>query len=133
MSTKHHHERFRKVANTVSHAIGTPAAFVIAALAIVFWASSGPLFHFSDTWQLVINTSTTIITFLVVFLIQNTQNHDAKAIHLKLDELLRAVAEARTGMVDLESLPDEELLKLEADFHRLRLAQPIRPPTEPNS
>jgi len=120
---KHHHETFRKLASRVSHSIGTPIAFVIAALAVVTWAASGPIFGFSDTWQLVINTSTTIITFLVVFLIQNTQNHDAKAIHLKLDELIWAIKKARTEMVDLETLPDEELDRLEAEFHRLRLRE----------
>jgi low affinity Fe/Cu permease len=116
----HHKELFHRLANTVSHVIGTPAAFAIAALAVIIWSASGPVFHFSDTWQLVINTSTTIITFLVVFLIQHTQNHDAKAIHLKLDELLRAVQEARTGFVDLEDLPEQELVRLEGEFRRLR-------------
>jgi low affinity Fe/Cu permease len=84
------------------------------------WLVSGPVFHYSDTWQLVINTSTTIVTFLIVFLIQNTQNHDSRAIHLKLDELIRAVGEARTGLVDLQDLPDSELRKLEREFQRLR-------------
>lgn len=136
-----HHEEFRKLARRVSHVIGTPGAFAIAALAVVIWGVSGPLFGFSDSWQLVINTSTTIVTFLVVFLIQNTQNHDAKAIHLKLDELIRAVNDARNGMVDLESLPDEELDRLEAEFHRLRMreegqdwsATPERTPRAPAS
>jgi low affinity Fe/Cu permease len=116
-----HHEAFRQIARRVSHVIGTPGAFAIALVAVFVWALSGPIFGFSDTWQLVINTSTTIVTFLVVFLIQNTQNHDAKAIHLKLDELIRAINAARTGMVDLESLPDEDLDRLEREFHRLRL------------
>ena len=124
----HHHERFRHVAGKVSHVIGTPMAFVIAALSVLVWAASGPMFGFSDTWQLVINTTTTVVTFLVVFLIQNTQNHDAKAIHLKLDELIRAVKNARNSLVDLEDLPEEELVRLEREFQRLRAAShtPLR-------
>jgi low affinity Fe/Cu permease len=94
--------------------------FVSALLIIVLWALTGPLFHFSDTWQLVINTGTTIITFLMVFLIQNTQNRDAEAIQLKLDELLRAVTEARTSLVDLEDLSDGELDRLREEFQQLR-------------
>jgi low affinity Fe/Cu permease len=104
----------------LSLAVGTPAAFLIALLCIVTWAAVGPLFHFSDTWQLVINTATTIITFLMVFLIQNTQNRDTKAVHLKLDELLRGVAGARTSLVSLESLSDQELDRLQEQFERLR-------------
>jgi low affinity Fe/Cu permease len=113
-------EAFHKVARRVSNAIGTPLAFVIAMLAVVVWAASGPLFHYSDTWQLVINTATTVVTFLVVFLIQNTQNHDSRAIHLKLDELLRAVKRARNSLVDLEEMSDAELAKLETEFRRIR-------------
>jgi len=100
--------------------MGSPWAFIAAALLIVIWAISGPLFGFSEVWQLVINTGTTVITFLMVFLIQNTQNRDAKAMHLKLDELLRGVEGARTSMVDLEDLSDEDLKKLQDDFQRLR-------------
>ena len=100
---------FRKFAQAASHAVGSPWAFIIATLIIVVWALTGPLFGYSDTWQLVINTGTTIITFLMVFLIQNTQNRDAKAIHLKLDELLKGVKGARTSLVDLEDLSDEQL------------------------
>ena len=114
------HELFRKLSRHVANAIGTPTAFMIAVLVIALWALVGPLFGYSDTWQLVINTATTIVTFLVVFLIQNTQNHDAKAIHLKLDELIRAVHDARNRLVDLEDLPDEELHRLEQEFRRLR-------------
>jgi len=84
------------------------------------WAVTGPLFGYSDTWQLVINTGTTIITFLMVFIIQNTQNRDAKAVHLKLDEVIRALGKARNELVDLEELSDEELNKLEDQFRRLR-------------
>src|SRR5262249_53897966 len=100
---------FRALAEATARAVGSPWAFALAALVILGWACVGPLFHFSDTWQLVINTATTIVTFLVVFLIQNTQNRDSRAIHLKLDELLRGVRGARTGLVNLESLNDEEL------------------------
>lgn len=90
---------------------------------IVLWLMAGPFFHFSDTWQLVINTSTTIITFLVVFLIQNTQNRDAKAIHLKLDELIRAMKGARNQLVNLEALSDEELEHFQKEFERIRQRQ----------
>jgi low affinity Fe/Cu permease len=113
-------EIFRRFANHVSGLVGSPWAFILAVFVLLVWALTGPLFGFSDTWQLVINTGTTIVTFLVVFLIQNTQNRDARAIHLKLDELLRAVKEARTGLVDLEDLPDEDLDRLQEQFQQLR-------------
>lgn len=112
---------FRRFAKTTATLVGTPWSFIAAALLIVGWGLSGPMFHYSDTWQLVINTSTTIVTFLIVFLIQNTQNRDARAIHLKLDELLRAVAEARTGLIELENLSDEQLERLQKEFELLRL------------
>ena len=112
-------DMFRKFAHAVSLAVGSPWAFIIAGLVIVVWATTGPLFGYSDTWQLVINTGTTIITFLMVFLIQNTQNRDAKAIHLKLDELLKGVKGARTSLVDLEDLSDEELEDLQKYYERL--------------
>ena len=115
-------EFFRKFASKISSAVGTPWAFVIAVAIIIVWAATGPIFHFSDTWQLVINTSTTIITFLMVFLIQNTQNRDAKAIHLKLDELIRSIDKARNSLVDLEDLSDDELARLETEFQRFRKA-----------
>jgi low affinity Fe/Cu permease len=89
-------------------------------LVICIWILTGPTFHFSDTWQLIINTATTVITFLMVFLIQNTQNRDAKAMHLKLDEIIRALKGARNQLVDLEDLSDEDLKKLEEQFQRLR-------------
>jgi low affinity Fe/Cu permease len=98
---------------------GSSWAFACAALVIVVWLVTGPMFHFSDTWQLIINTGTTIVTFLMVFLIQNTQNRDAKAVHLKLDELIRALHGARNRLVDLENLSDEELTKLEREFGRV--------------
>jgi low affinity Fe/Cu permease len=110
---------FRKFAQAASHAVGSPWAFIIAALIIVVWGVTGPLFGYSDTWQLVINTGTTIITFLMVFLIQNTQNRDAKAFHLKLDELLKGTKGARTSLVDLEDLSDEELDDLKKYYERL--------------
>jgi low affinity Fe/Cu permease len=113
-------ELFRRFAHHTSEATGSSWAFLTAVTIIIVWAVTGPLFGFSDTWQLVINTGTTIVTFLMVFLIQNTQNRDAKAIHLKLDELLRGVTGARTGLVDLENLTDEELDELQAQFERVR-------------
>ncbi|MEK8090771.1 low affinity iron permease family protein [Thermithiobacillus plumbiphilus] len=113
-------EIFRKFAHTTSERMGSPWAFVMAVSVIMVWAITGPVFHFSDTWQLIINTGTTIVTFLMVFLIQNTQNRDAVAVHLKLDELLRAMEGARTGLVDLEDMTDEELKCLRDEFSRLR-------------
>src|ERR687886_3059170 len=112
-------EVFRKFSSKTSQIVGSSWAFIIAVIVIVGWAISGPIFHFSDTWQLIINTGTTVVTFLMVFLIQNTQNRDARAIHLKLDELLRAVQEARTELVTLEEQPDEELVKLKEEFQKL--------------
>jgi len=117
-------ELFRKFAQTTSAAVGSSWAFILAVLIILIWAVTGPMFQYSDTWQLVINTGTTIITFLMVFLIQNTQNRDAKAIHLKLDELIRGVKGARTHLVDLEELSDAELERLRKQFSRLRENQP---------
>ena len=113
-------ETFRRLATGTSVVLGSPFAFILATLTILAWAATGPLFNFSDTWQLVVNTGTTIITFLMVFLIQNTQNRDAKAMHLKLDELLRAVEGARTHLVNLEQFTDEELDQLQLQFQRLR-------------
>jgi low affinity Fe/Cu permease len=122
-------ELFRKLAHTASEAAGSPWAFITAASLILIWAMTGPLFHFSDTWQLVINTSTTILTFLMVFLIQNTQNRDGKAIHLKLDELIKSIQGARNAMVNLEDLSDAELARLHQEFQRLGIAgdPPKRP------
>jgi low affinity Fe/Cu permease len=112
-------EFFRRFANKTSEIVGSSWSFLAAVLIIAVWGITGPMFRFSDTWQLIINTGTTIVTFLMVFLIQNTQNRDAKAIHLKLDELIRAVEGARTGLVDLEELSDEELERLQEAFRRL--------------
>ena len=113
-------DAFRVFARRSSAILGSAWAFVAAVFIIVVWGLTGPTFHFSDTWQLIINTATTIITFLMVFLIQNTQNRDAKAMHLKLDELIRAIKNARNELVDLEELSDEELQKLEGQFRRMR-------------
>jgi low affinity Fe/Cu permease len=112
-------DAFRVFARQSSNILGNAWAFILAILIIVVWGVTGPMFHFSDTWQLIINTGTTIVTFLMVFLIQNTQNRDAKAVHLKLDELIRAVKGARNRLVDLEKLSDDELLKLEKEFERI--------------
>ena len=113
-------EAFHHLARETSTAVGKPKSFFVAVGIIALWAISGPVFHFSDTWQLIINTGTTIVTFLMVFLIQNTQNRDSKAIHLKLDELLRASHAARNTLVDLEDLTDDELRALKEEFRRLR-------------
>jgi low affinity Fe/Cu permease len=111
---------FRRFAHRTAELVGRPHAFLLAVTIIVVWAATGPLFHFSDTWQLVINTGTTIVTFLMVFLIQNTQNRDAHAIHLKLDELIRANRHARNSLLALESMTDEELRTLQHEFEELR-------------
>jgi low affinity Fe/Cu permease len=113
-------DAFRVFARRSSIALGSAWAFAGAVLAILVWVLTGPLFHFSDTWQLVINTATTIVTFLMVFLIQNTQNRDAKAAHLKLDELIRALKGARNELVVLEDLSDEELKKIQEQFKNMR-------------
>ena len=113
-------DAFGVFARKTSNVLGSAWAFVCALLIIVVWALTGPTFHYSDTWQLIINTGTTIVTFLMVFLIQNTQNRDAKAVHLKLDELIRAVGPARNKLVDLEKLSDDELKKLEGEFEKVR-------------
>jgi low affinity Fe/Cu permease len=113
-------DAFRCFAQRSSTLLGSAWAFCGAVLVILVWVITGPTFHFSDTWQLIINTATTVVTFLMVFLIQNTQNRDAKAVHLKLDELIRALKGARNQLVDLEELSDSDLKKLEEQFRRLR-------------
>jgi low affinity Fe/Cu permease len=111
---------FRKFAHFTAEAMGSAYSFFVAITLIVGWAVTGPMFHFSDTWQLVINTATTVVTFLMVFLIQNTQNRDAKAIHLKLDELIHAARHARNSLINLEELTDEDLDHLQKEFERVR-------------
>ena len=113
-------DAFRLFAKRSSGMLGSAWAFAIAILIILIWGLTGPVFHYSDTWQLIINTGTTIVTFLMVFLIQNTQNRDAKAVHLKLDELIRALKNARNELIDLEKLADEDLTSLEKQFERVR-------------
>jgi len=110
---------FEGLSETITRWSGSSAAFGLALGTIVVWAILGPIFHFSDTWQLVINTGTTIVTFLMVFLIQNTQNRDARVMHLKLDELIRATHTARNRLVDMEAMSDEELAALQREFKEL--------------
>ena len=110
---------FAKVAKATSRATGRPLTFLLALLVIVIWAVSGPLFQFSDTWQLVINTGTTIVTFLMVFLIQNTQNRDSEAMQVKLDEIIRALEGAHNGLLDLEELEEAELDRIRSRYEDL--------------
>src|SRR5262245_33108284 len=102
------HERFRHFAAKISVIVGSPSAFAVALAVLAGWAVAGPFCHFSDTWQLVINTGTTVVTFLMVFIIQNTQNREAKALELKLDELIRAIGPARNALIDLDELDDRQ-------------------------
>src|SRR5262245_3132406 len=123
MSRKEEHAEtwsFAELARRAACVLGTPGAFLLACATIVIWGVTGPLFGYSDTWQLIINTGTTIVTFLMVFLVQNTQNRDARALHLKLDELLRSIKSARNRLIDLENCTDEEIDQLEKQFHRLK-------------
>jgi low affinity Fe/Cu permease len=115
---------FGRFARLSAHAVGQPAAFVIAVGIIILWAVAGPIFNFSDTWQLVINTGTTIVTFLMVFLIQNTQNKDAEAMHIKLDELIRALDNAQNALLNLEDLEEKDLDRIRGDY--LKLAERAR-------
>lgn len=121
MPMRSHHNRawFTRFAKTTARASGHPATFCAAVGIIVIWAASGPLFGFSDTWQLVINTGTTIITFLMVFLIQNTQNRDSEAIQVKLDELIRSIEGAHLGLLDLEELEEKDLDRIRQDYREL--------------
>jgi|SRR5580704_14101161 low affinity Fe/Cu permease len=135
---------FRKLALKAAQAVGSAPAFLLAVVVTVLWIATGPYFHYSDTWQLVINTATSVATFLIVFLIQNTQNRDTAVIQLKLDELIRAVTQARTELVQMEGLTDEELDQLREEFRVLRERASTRldqieasrskriKPTEPN-
>jgi len=110
---------FTRFANGASRATGRPGTFVLALIVVLTWAITGPIFKFSDTWQLVINTGTTIITFLMVFLIQNTQNRDAEAMHVKMDELIRAAKGAHNALLDLEELDDKTLDTIRARYRKL--------------
>lgn len=115
----YHRSLFGRFAKQTARVTGHPAAFAIAMLIIVAWALTGPTFSYSDTWQLVINTSTTIVTFLMVFLIQNTQNRDSAAVQLKLDELIRAIRGAHNALLDLEELEESDLERLRAVYEEL--------------
>jgi low affinity Fe/Cu permease len=113
---------FRRFAQRVSHIVGSPWAFLVALLVVLVWLASGPVYRYSDTWQLAINTGTTVVTFLMVFVIQHTQNRESQVTQLKLDELIRAVELARNELVDMEDLSDEELHRLQKQFEDLRLS-----------
>ena len=113
-------DAFHNLARRLAGDVGSPWAFIGSLAVVTVWSATGPFFNYSDTWQLVINTGTTIVTFLMVFLIQNTQNRDAKAIHLKLDELIRSIEGARNRLIDLEEMSEEELDQLQRQFVRMR-------------
>lgn len=117
---------FLQFSRNTARQVGHPLAFALAVLVILAWVITGPLFHWSDTWQLIINTGTTIVTFLMVFLIQNTQNRDSEAVHLKLDELIRATKRARNALLDLEECPEEEIEKLKKEFVELAERKKIK-------
>ena len=112
-------DAFHNFAKQLAADVGSPWVFLAALLVVVVWSATGPLFKYSDTWQLVINTGTTIVTFLMVFLIQNTQNRDSEAIHVKLDELIRAVEGARNRLMDLEDLDEKELTEIRANYTKI--------------
>ncbi len=122
--THHRSGPFARFARRISDASGHPTTFGIAIVVVVVWAATGPIFQFSDTWQLVINTGTTIVTFLMVFLIQNTQNRDAHALQLKINELIRATQGAHNALIDLEELTDRELQEMRSRY--LELAEAAR-------
>jgi low affinity Fe/Cu permease len=119
MSSNKSRSAFTRFAKWTAYATGRPIAFVIAVGVIIVWAATGPIFGFSDTWQLVINTGTTIMTFMMVFLIQNTQYRDSEAVHIKLDELIRSIKEAQNELLDLEEMEDEDLDRIRADYEKL--------------
>ena len=112
--------KFGRISARTSQLVGTSWMFLLALGGIAAWALTGPMFHFSDTWQLIVNTATTIVTFLMVFLIQNTQNRDARAIHLKLDEIIRSIHQAHNEMIDIEKLSDDELEELAKHYEQIR-------------
>jgi low affinity Fe/Cu permease len=129
---------FSDIARKASNALGSAWAFITAGAVVIVWMISGPIFGFSDAWQLVINTGTTIVTFLMVFLIQNTQNRDSRALHLKLDELILSIHGARNKLIDLENCTDEELDRVQREFEQLKgevhaRRDRRRPPAEPTS
>jgi low affinity Fe/Cu permease len=111
---------FSRIATDTARWVGSPIAFLLACVSVIAWGALGPINHYSNTWQLVINTATTILTFLIVFLIQNTQNRDAKALHLKLDEIIRSIQRAHNEMIDIENLSDKELDELKARYEQIR-------------
>jgi len=111
---------FSRIATDTARWVGSPVAFLLACASCIIWGVLGPIYHYSDTWQLVINTATTVLTFLIVFLIQNTQNRDAKALHLKLDEIIRSIHHAHNEMIDIENLSDKELDDLKARYEHIR-------------
>ena len=113
-------DEFHEVAKMLAGVVGSPWAFIGSLVIVIVWSATGPLFNYSNTWQLIINTGTTIVTFLMVFLIQNTQNRDAKAIHLKLDELIRSIQGARNTLIDLEEMSEQELDRLQRQFGKMR-------------
>ncbi len=117
-------ELFRQFATWSSEALGSAPAFLIAIVVLLVWAITGPLFHYSEAWQLVVNTGTNIVTFLMVFLIQYSQNRDTKVVKLKLDELIKSSHTARNKMIDLDRLTDEQLLELDAEYKRLVAREP---------
>ena len=123
MTEQPHPWSFSDAARQAACLLGTPFAFGAACVVVVVWAVTGPLFGYSDTWQLVINTGTTVVTFLMVFLVQHTQNRDSRALHLKLDEVLRSLDSARNKLINLENCSDEELEKIERQFKALRMRE----------
>lgn len=118
---------FTHIAQWVANQAGHPHSFILAAVIVIAWGVSGPIFGFSDTWQLVINTGTTIVTFLMVFLIQNSQNRDTRALHLKLDELIRVTSSAQNSFINLEDRTEQELEELKRSFENECYAPPTRP------
>ena len=119
MRPTRHRSWFTRFTKWTAHTTGRPQTFMLAGLVVVAWAFTGPLFGFSDTWQLVINTGTTIVTFLMVFLIQATQNRDAEAVQVKLDEIIRAIGNARNEVLDLEELEEQDLDQMKEDYHQM--------------
>ncbi|WP_109513400.1 low affinity iron permease family protein [Pseudomonas ovata] len=117
--------KFAQIAQAISKKTGSPTAFLVALLLIMVWAATGPWFHYNDTWQLIINTSTTIITFLMVFIIQNTQNRDNDILHIKIDELLRATNQAHRAVLDLDSKDSKQLKQLRRQYRKLASGEEI--------